>query len=278
MTDEPKISVLMGTYNCEDTLGEAIESIFAQSYANWELILCDDGSTDETYTTAEKYVKQRPAQCVLLRNETNKKLSYTLNRCLHAASGELIARMDADDISHPDRFEKQVRFLQEHPDIQLVGTAMRVFDESGYHGVRHPPALPDSTDLISGTPFFHATILAYKHVYDALHGYSLEKRADRVEDIDLWFRFFAHHFNGGNLDAALYDVRENMSAIKRRTLCARIHSIQTRAVGYRLLGFRMRWLIWPAMVLLAKGFTPPHIAAFIRKVKAGRREKGNCET
>ena len=273
MTECPKVSVIMGVYNCEATLAEAIDSILHQTYPHWELVMCDDGSTDGTYALAEKYQREHTEKIVLLKNEQNRKLSYTLNRCLKAATGELIARMDADDISHPDRFEKQVCYLQEHPSVQLIGTAMCCFDKNGFHGVMHPPVQPDSKALVSSTPFFHATIMTYKRVYDALGGYSLEKRAERVEDIDLWFRFFAHRFSGQNMDEALYDVREDLNAIRRRTLQARIHSIQTRAAGYRLLGFPMYWLIRPAVILFAKGLVAPHIASYIRKVKAKRRMK-----
>ena len=128
MTECPKVSVIMGIYNCEKTLPEAIESILRQTYPNWELILCDDGSSDGTYAIADSYAKRDPQRIILIRNETNKKLAYTLNRCLSVASGELIARMDGDDISHPDRFLRQTEYLLAHPDVQLVGTDMRCFD------------------------------------------------------------------------------------------------------------------------------------------------------
>ena len=265
MTDDPKISVLMGIYNCEDTLGEAIESIFAQSYTNWELILCDDGSTDGTYALAKWYVSQRPSQCILLRNETNRKLSYTLNRCLEAASGELVARMDADDISHPDRFEKQVRFLREHPGIQLVGTDMQCFDETGKHGIRHAVEKPDKMTLRNTTPFFHATIMTYKTVYDELGGYTVGKRAERIEDVELWFRFFQHGFCGANIPEVLYDVRENYETIKRRTIKERLNSFRTLAWGYGLLGFPKNWLIKPAVLAILKSFVPFCVVKWIRQ-------------
>lgn len=273
MTDNPKVSVIMGIYNCEKTLAEAIDSILNQTYTNWELIMCDDGSTDGTYTIAEEYQKRYPGKIVLLKNQQNMKLSYTLNRCLEAAAGELIARMDGDDRSRPERLQKQVSFLLAHPDIQLVGTGMRPFDKNGFHGIMHPNLNPTGKALRSGTPFFHATILTLKQVYDALGGYSTEKRAERVEDIDLWFRFYANHFTGANLDEPLYEVREDYHAIKRRTLQARIHSIQTRAYGYKLLGFPAYWLIRPACVLFLKGVAPPRFTAYWRRKQAYRREQ-----
>ena len=271
MTDMAKVSVIMGVYNCEKTLREAIDSILNQTYSNWELIVCDDGSSDATYKIAEEYYKKYSGKIILLRNEENKKLSYTLNRCLEAATGELIARMDGDDVSCPDRLQRQVDYLRQHPEIQLVGTGMRCFDENGFHCIMHPPAKPCSKNLIQGTPFFHATILTYKYVYETIGGYCLKKRAERVEDIDLWFRFYANCFVGANLDEPLYNVREDSNSIRRRTLQARIHSIKTRAAGYKLLGFSWYRLIMPGFILFIKGLVPPRIVALVRKARANRR-------
>lgn len=84
MTEQPKVSVIMGIYNCESTLPQAVDSILAQTYPNWELVMCDDGSTDGTYAVAERYRIQYPEKIVLLKNEQNRKLSYSLNRCLNS--------------------------------------------------------------------------------------------------------------------------------------------------------------------------------------------------
>lgn len=271
MTEQPKVSVIMGIYNCENTLPQAVDSILAQTYPNWELVMCDDGSTDGTYAVAEEYRKTNPEKIILLKNDRNRKLSYTLNRCLEAATGELIARMDGDDMSHADRLQRQVDYLCSHPEIQLVGTQMHSFDENGFHGIMRPPAHPCVKDLISDTSFYHATILTYRYVYDAIGGYCLEKRAERVEDIDLWFRFYANRYAGVNLDEPLYDVRVDFDTIRRRTLQARIHSIETRAAGYKLVGFPRYWLIKPGFILFVKGLVPPRITALLRKARAKRR-------
>ena len=102
-----KISILMGIYNCADTLSRAIDSIVNQTYTNWELILCDDGSVDSTYEIAKQYQNKYPDKIVLLKNEKNIQLAATLNHCLEYATGKYISRMDGDDESTPDRFEKQ---------------------------------------------------------------------------------------------------------------------------------------------------------------------------
>ena len=273
MMNQPKVSVIMGIYNCENTLAQAIDSILAQTYTNWELILCDDGSTDGTYALAQKYKDQYPDQIILLKNERNRKLSYTLNRCLEAATGELIARMDGDDISHKDRLEKQVAYLLGHPAIQLVGCAMRRFDEKGVHDIMHPVTAPDKWTLRYRVPFYHATILTRRIVYDTLHGYTDEDRATRVEDRDLWFRFYANGFSGANIDEALYDVRENADTIKRRTALSRFQSLRTTVYGYRLLGYPKRWLLREVFALIAKSVIPYRAKQWFRD-----RRKNNGES
>lgn len=119
-----KISVIMGIYNCSPTLDEAIESIINQTYENWELIMCDDGSTDDTYKKALKYREKYGEKILVLKNEQNKGLNYTLNKCLEVATGEYVARMDGDDISLPTRFEKEIGYLETHPEIAIVSTPM----------------------------------------------------------------------------------------------------------------------------------------------------------
>ena len=114
MDKKPLISVIMGIYNCADTLDEALQSIVRQTYTNWEVILCDDGSKDGTIAVAQSYVDKYPDKFILLKNEKNMGLNYTLNHCLEAVRGQFVARMDGDDISVETRFEKEINFLLEN--------------------------------------------------------------------------------------------------------------------------------------------------------------------
>ena len=116
----PKVSIIMGIYNCASFLPVAIDSILEQTFKDWELILCDDGSKDDTYSVAKLYVDKHPDKIIQLRNEKNMHLAATLNRCLSVARGEYIARMDADDRCMPKRLEIEVAFLDEHPAIDCV--------------------------------------------------------------------------------------------------------------------------------------------------------------
>ena len=106
----PRISVIIGIYNCAPTLVEALDSLYNQTFKDFKIILCDDGSSDDTYNVAKDYVS-RHDNIILIRNECNMGLNYTLNHCLKYADTEYVARMDGDDISMPTRFEKEINFL-----------------------------------------------------------------------------------------------------------------------------------------------------------------------
>lgn len=264
-----KISVIMGTFNCADTVEEAIESILSQTYTNWEFVICDDASTDGTPFILNKYKEKYPGKFVILRNEENRRLAYSLNRCLEAASGYYIARMDGDDISRRDRFQKQVEYLERNPDIQLVGTSMQRFDDKGKHDIVHAYQNPDRWTLQHNIPYNHATIMTYKSVYEVVGGYTVEKRTLRGQDYDLWFKFYGKGFNGNNIDEPLYLVRENLAAIKRRRLVDRWRTFQTSLVGYRMLGYP--WYCYLlSFISVFKGLVPAQLVLKYREYQSKR--------
>ncbi|MBS4179155.1 glycosyltransferase [Lederbergia citrea] len=212
----PKVSVIMGIYNCAETLSQSIESIINQSFTDWEFIICDDASSDNSYEIACEYSNKYPNKIYILKNDSNIKLAATLNRCLSIASGEYIARQDGDDISIFDRLEKQVTFLDSHNEYMLVGTGMIPFDEKEDLGLRIGKLEPTKEDVPINNTFMHATIMMRKKGYKMLNGYRVTKHTRRAEDYDLWIRFFASDFKGYNLQEALYKVREDELAFHRR--------------------------------------------------------------
>ena len=254
--ENEKISVIMAVYNCAEYLPDAIESILNQTYTNWELILCDDASADNTYEVAKRYRDSNPEKIILVKNKENKKLSYGLNKCLKLANGKYVARMDGDDKCLPERFERQVAYLKAHPEYDLVGTAMQRFDDKGLGGINYSIDNPDYYTLRRHVPFHHATIMTYKYVYDKLDGYTDLPQVERVEDYDLWFRFYALGFNGNNLRDPLYLVREDRNAVKRRKRKYRINGIRTTIKGFSLLKYPRWWLIEPISVSLMKCVIP----------------------
>ena len=271
MIDQDTVSVIMACYNCEKTLHKAIDSILAQSYENWVMICCDDGSTDGTLSILRSYEKRFPGKITVLVNERNRKLPFSLNRCLDAVETELIARMDADDWSLPERFERQVAFLKEHPEYDLVGTGVSVSDGEKLISSIVKTPVPTKESMLRQNAFSHATIMTYKRVYDALGGYSLDPTAERVEDVDLWCRFLAEGFRGYNLPDELYVILEDENAARRRTLRARWNSARTRARGYSLMGFRGWRCVKPYLIVL-RAFVPQPIYRVIHQWKLKKHQ------
>jgi len=135
---QPKVSVVMPVYNTRPYLEEAIASIFAQTYRNWELVIVDDFSTDGSW---EYVCGIRDPRVRVARNERNMRNSYTLNRGIALATGEYIAKMDADDVSFPERIERQMEYLREHPEVDAVGCGLyRVDRDLKLITVNIPPA------------------------------------------------------------------------------------------------------------------------------------------
>ena len=142
----------MGIYNCAPTLVEALDSLYAQTYKDFKIILCEDGSSDNTYEVARQYADSHD-NIVLIRNDKNMGLNYTLNRCLELVDTEYVARMDGDDISLPTRFEKEIDFLDKHPEYAFVSTPMIYFDENGIFKEGKAVAEPSIRNFINGRTF-----------------------------------------------------------------------------------------------------------------------------
>lgn len=247
---EPLVSIIMGVYNGQDTLKECINSIVAQTYQNWEFIICNDCSSDETLHILEEFQKKED-RIIILNNSKNLRLAASLNKCLQVAKGKYIARMDADDESLPDRLKKQVLFLEKHPEYDVVGCNRIVFDENGIRGIRINPEYPDKSILFKDTPFAHPTIMMKRSVYNALGGYSISRETMRAEDLELWFRFFEHGFRGYNLQEVLYKYREGKEELKKRTVVAGIQTAKVFWNGYKRLKFPYFKRIWAVKPIVA---------------------------
>lgn len=237
--EECTVSIIMGIYNCEATLAQAIESILNQTYTNWELILCDDGSKDQTYSVANHYVQRYPEKIFLLRNDVNCGLNETLNRCLKVAKGKYIARMDGDDVCDPSRLEKEVAVLENEKDIAIVSSDMEFFDENGCWGKIAHPTYPQAKDFLYGSPFCHAPCLVRKEAYDAVKGYTVAKRFLRVEDYHLWLKMYVLGYKGKNIHEPLYKMRDDRNAYSRRKLKYRLNEAYVKILVVKML--RLPW-------------------------------------
>lgn len=239
----------MGIYNCAATLQEALDSLYAQTFQDFEIVLCDDGSKDNTYEVALDNQRQH-ANIVLLRNEQNLGLNATLNKCLAAAKGKYIARMDGDDISLPTRFEKQVKFLDEHPEYAVVSAPMIYFDENGEFRRGKGKGEVVARDFVHGSPICHAPCMARTEVFRSVGGYSVDERLLRVEDYHLWFKIFAAGYKLFMMDECLYMMRDDREAFRRRTFKSRVNETYVKSIGYRMINLPFYYQVFALRPLL----------------------------
>ena len=193
----PLISILLPVYNVEKYVFEAVRSLLCQTYFNIEIIIVDDCSTDGTHGICAK-LAESDSRIRLFRNETNLKIALTLNRAFSVALGEYIARMDGDDVSRPDRIQRQFEFLIANPEINLVGVSLIGISECGdviskFEHSSNIDFLNKSIRYV--TPVSHVWI-AERQVYERLQGY---RNMPGCEDYDFLLRMLSFGFSFSNV-------------------------------------------------------------------------------
>ena len=213
MRETPRVTVLMSVYNGEKYLEDAINSILQQTFADFEFLIINDGSTDNSRDIIVSYEDPRIR---LFDNPANIGLTNSLNRGLGTARGDLIARQDADDISRPTRFEQQVGFLERHPQVALLGTQNRIIDQNGCLLRSAGSTKPIGNTalrwyLMFDNPFIHTSVMfRRKMVCMEFKGYDDE--AVKCEDFELWSRI-ARKYQVRNLPQVLVDTRIHPESI-----------------------------------------------------------------
>lgn len=262
--DNPRVSIISGIYNCASTLVEAIDSLYAQTFQDFKIVLCDDGSSDNTYQVAKDYAEVHD-NIILIKNEKNMGLNYTLNHCLEHADTEYVARMDGDDISMPTRFEKEVKFLDEHPEYAIVSTPMIYFDEQGEFGRGKGGFEPRKEAFIYGTPFCHAPCMVRREAYTEVGGYSVDPKLLRHEDYNLWMKMFEKGYRGFMLDECLYKMRDDRNATARRNFKGRLRGIYAHYVAHKTLHLPWHKFFVFACMNIAKGIMPTKLYSYYHK-------------
>jgi cellulose synthase/poly-beta-1,6-N-acetylglucosamine synthase-like glycosyltransferase len=210
---EPLISVILPAYNCQDYIREAIESILRQTFDNFELILIDDGSTDDTPLILMQFTDAR----IQLITQQNQGLAATLNHGIGLARGMYIARQDQDDLSLPERFMKQVAFLDAHPACAMVGTRAEIWE--GRKITRRVHSHPTDNyrlkfELLFNNPFVHSSVMLRKEALQRVGGYCTDPRRQPPEDYELWSRI-ARFNEVANLPEVLQIYREAPGSMSR---------------------------------------------------------------
>ncbi len=239
---EKLVSVVMTAYNTEDYIGEAIESILNQTYRNFEFIIVDDGSTDRTLEIIMDYANKD--ERIIVIKHKNIGLSQSLNDGIRIARGEYIARMDSDDVCSNDRFEKQVNYLNNHPEIYMLGSNYYIIYNDSlseecvkkYKGSHKRGQVDIDNEnmflsISESQKFMHASIMARKELYDRVGCYD----DFMSEDIEFNFRAASKGYCIAKLNEELYGYRA------REDSKSYVESRAKQSEG--IIGVKLNWLI-----------------------------------
>lgn len=211
-----KLSVLMPVYNVEKYLNESIQSIVNQTFRDFELIIVDDSSTDNSRQIISEWIS-KDSRIMVLDNKYQKGLSGALNTGLEACTGEFIARADGDDINKKYRFAEQIAFLTTHPSISIVGAGYQLFGLKYKKNIFHPAqSLKLAWRFISNTYFCHPTIMFKRSILDTIRAYPPHASED--------FAFLSkivQKYKGTNIKKVLLEYRQhesNYSTVKREEI------------------------------------------------------------
>lgn len=269
MQKEIKVTVIMGVYNQFNRaqLVEAIHSILNQTLKNFEFIIYDDGS-EESESNYLMKLSKKDSRIRLFGKHQNNGLAYSLNECIQYARGEFIARMDADDVSLPERLERQVQFLEEHPGYDLVGCAARLIDEDGIAwGVRRMPKEPEKEDFLAFSPFIHPSVMMRKSIFEAGNRYLVSRDTLRCEDYEFFMRLFRLGVRGFNMPEVLFLYREGKTGYQKRRYRYYVSEARIRYRGFRNLEIALpKRLIFSLKPLLV-GLLPVTVVAWYHRYK-----------
>jgi glycosyltransferase involved in cell wall biosynthesis len=189
----PTVSVLMPVRNGERFIVEAAESVLSQSVAELELVIVDDGSTDSTPRVLER-LAAADSRVVVDRRQPGRNVAQILNVAAELSRAPLLARLDADDVALPNRFQRQIDYLAAHPEVALLGGQAAMVDERGREFGKAEYPLEDGAlreHLRSGNPFVHSAVTMRREAFEAAGGY--RENFDHGEDLDLWLRLADEH-------------------------------------------------------------------------------------
>ena len=212
MTNTPLISVLMPVYNGEAYLREAIDSILGQTFTDFEFLIINDGSTDGTKDIILSYTDPRIRY---IENEQNLKLIATLNKGIDLCQGKYIARMDADDVSVPERLQKQVEYMEANVTVGILGTGFTSYGSSSKETCFYPSSHDEiATMLVYQTTFSHPTVMIRTSVLRQ-HNVRFDPEFLHAEDFELWIRLIGVT-KGANLQESLLNYRMHDTNISKQ--------------------------------------------------------------
>ncbi len=263
---KPLVSVIIACHNAYSYIDECLESLVKQTYPHFEMIICDDASSDNSWSKLRKW-SEADRRTVLLRNEKNMGAGYTRNRCLEAASGDFLMIQDIDDYSSPQRIELLLDALTKEPGIDFVSSLMQPFGQDGspsrvlFEGKGRRKEHPSKWDFLWVLPFAHATTMFRREVLTSIKGYRIDAQVNRQEDYEMMMRAYAHGYRGKNLDIVLYFYRYDISNIGRIQGQGLSNYAKVRFQGFKAMGL----LPWGLPFVLKPYFAHLYHLVLLRK-------------
>lgn len=242
----PKVSVLMSTFNCKDysQIRNSVQSILNQTFKDWELIIYNDGSTDNGKTS--QYINQLAkldSKIKVIESAHNHGLAYAKNQMLKLAKGDYITAQDDDDMSELTRLEKEVTFLNENVEYDFVGTTAAVFDKAGVWGEYNLVEKPTKDSFLWNNPFIHPSVMFRKNVLRKVKGYRVAEETMRAEDYDLFLRLYAAGYKGYNIQQNLYKYYIDRNPRKKyRPMRDRLNEAKIRYKGFKKFNYGFKGL------------------------------------
>lgn len=257
------VTVLMSVYNDERYLSDSIESILKQTFTDFEFLIIDDGSTDSTAAILSRYA-YIDSRVRIHTLHGNRGLGYCLNLGVSLAMGKFIARMDADDISRPDRLQRQVLFFQDNQELDVLGSYAVLIDEYGNGDrVRSVPLTKgDISRNVWSNPFIHSSVMFKKESILRIGSY-MPKLARR-QDYELWFRAVKHNLNMQNIADPLISYRFSENTFKKNNVGLMFEQAMIGVRGCFLVGAPLNayfFVFYPFF----RSFFPVTLQSWIRK-------------
>ena len=263
------VTVIIPTYNAENTIDRCIESIVNQTYSKLKIICCDDCSTDNTWAKLVTWQK-KDSRITILKNTENMGAAYTRNRCIELAT-DIVVQIDDDDYCTLDRIEKQVAFLNTHTEYAFVGSGMYFFDEDGVYGQTEDDRGYEvkKEHFLWSSGFANPTVTFRKEALDAVGGYRVAKETRRSQDYDLFMRLYAAGYKGYVMPDKLVYYYRGKNSYRKCKYKYRINEAKIRFRNYKALQLLPRGLPYVIKPILV-GLIPISI---IEKIKRSKRQK-----
>ncbi|MEH7239562.1 glycosyltransferase [Bacillus sp. JJ1562] len=269
MTSKPSLSVIMSVYNNEEYLEEAVESILNQTFSDFEFIITDDCSVDNSLKIIESYAAIDD-RIIIIKNQQNMGLTKSLNNMINLANAEYIARMDGDDIADLDRFKKQMSVINDKPEIDLIFGDTSLIDEKGSRicDSWRPKKLENILKNLEYHNFIpHPTVIFKKSAVQSLGGYNEEYKLG--QDKELWVRFKNNGYKFYYINQFLLSYRINPKSVRRKVNVNRYYFLANTCINNKkkkkVFNY-IRQVSFKEKLILFIKFLIPHKILFIKGI------------